>query len=106
MPSKLKDWILDVRGKRPPEEVYVESTEVPEEPAGPYRARMEKAAQERVVQGIDVSEREVVTGELETLYAIRCPCGHRWPSPQPQRVNLCPKCDRAVLVEVPTPPTG
>ena len=106
MPINLKDWIREVRGKRTPEEVYVESTSVPEEPAGPYRARLEKAAQERVVQGIDVSEREVVAGELEGHHEIRCPCGHRWSSQQPQRMNLCPKCDRAVLVEVPTPPTG
>jgi hypothetical protein len=106
MPINLKGWLRQVRGKRTAEEVYVESTAVPEEPAGPYRARLAKASQERVVQGIDVSEREVVAGELEGHHEIRCPCGHHWPSPQPQRMNLCPKCNRAVLVDVPTPPTG
>jgi hypothetical protein len=105
MPTNLKDWIRELRGKRAPEEVYVESKAVPEEPAGPYRARLETSSQPRVVEGIDVSEREVVVGELQVLYAIRCPCGHRWPSPQPQRMNLCPKCNRAVLIEVPTLPT-
>ncbi len=78
MPINLKDWIRDVRGKRTPEEVYVDSTTVPDEPAGPYRARQEKAAQERVVEGIEVTERETVSGELRSTV----------PDPLPMRASL------------------
>jgi hypothetical protein len=105
MPINLKDWIRGVRGERKPEEVYVDSTTVPDEPAGPYRARQEKAAQERVVEGIEVTERETVSGELRILFQIRCPCGHRWEIEQFQRMSICPNCGRAVLVNVPTLPT-
>ena len=105
MPINLKDWIRDVRGKRTPEEVYVDSTTVPEEPAGPYRARQEKAAQERVVEGIEVTERETVSGELRLLFQTRCPCGHQWEAAQFQRMTICPNCGRAVLVNVPALPT-
>ncbi len=104
MPINLKKWFRDLRGPRPPQEVYVDSATVPAEPEGPYRARHEMAAQERTVDGVDVGEREVVAGEWLANGELRCPCGHRWQAVQLQRLNLCPQCGRAVLVEVPAPP--
>jgi hypothetical protein len=68
---------------------------------------MEQATQPHAVpDGIDVNEREVVTGRLELLYRTHCPCGHRWDAAEFHRMTLCPKCDRAVLVEAPTLPPG
>jgi hypothetical protein len=104
MPINLKNWLRDRRGKRP-EEVYIEFSKVPEESEGPYRARLATAAHERGVQGIDVTEREVVSGELHVLYRTHCPCGHQWETSRFQRMSICPKCDRAVLLEVPKLPT-
>ena len=98
---KIKDWIRDVRGKQTPEETYVDAAEAPVEPEGPYRARMTKSDHERVVEGIDVTERETVKGEVQVLYRTRCPCGHHWESADLQRFTLCPKCGRAVLAELP-----
>jgi len=101
----VKNWFRNERGT-PPEEVYVDSAQVPEEPEGPYRARMALATQgPATAEGIDVSEREVVTGVLQVVYQVSCPCGHRWQSAQFQRMSLCPKCSRAVLLEPPTLPT-
>jgi len=102
---KLKDWLRDVRGKRPTEEVYVDFAEVPTEPEGPYRARMTVAAHQRAPEGIDVNEREVVTGEVQLLYRMSCPCGHRWDALDFQRMSLCAKCGRAVIVDPPKRPS-
>jgi hypothetical protein len=100
---KLKDWIRDVRGKGEPEETYVDSAAAPSEPEGPYRARVaESTHHASAPEGIDVNEREVVTGRLELVYRIHCPCGHGWDSVEFQRMTLCPKCGRPVLVELPS----
>jgi hypothetical protein len=106
MPIDPRNWFRGSRDKPSQEEVYVDSASVPAEPEGPYRARLETAARERVVAGIDVSERETVTGELQVVYVTRCPCGNRWESSQAQRMSVCAKCNRAVLVEVPGIPPG
>jgi len=102
---KLKNWLPHVGGKPAPEEHYIDSAEVPPEPEGPYRARMAVATHHRAPEGIDVNEREVVTGRLELLYRIYCPCGHDWATLQFQQVTLCAKCGRAVLVDQPKPST-
>jgi hypothetical protein len=104
MPINLKKWFRDGRGK-PQEEVYVDFAQVPEEPEGPYRARLAMSTHVTAVEGIDVSERDVVAGQLKVLYQVRCPCGHLWQSEQFQRMSVCPKCSRAVLVEAPKLPT-
>lgn len=104
MPINLRKWFRDLLGPRPPEETYVDSAAVPAEPEGPYRARREAAAQQRAVAGVDVGEGEVVAGEWLADDELRCPCGHHWQVTQFQRMNLCPQCGRAVLVEVPSPP--
>ena len=98
---KLKNWIPHVGGKQTSENQYVDSAAVPPLPEGPYRARMEASTHRRVPEGIDVKEREVVTGRLELLYRIHCPCGHSWATLQFQQVSLCAKCGRAVLVDQP-----
>jgi DNA-directed RNA polymerase subunit RPC12/RpoP len=103
---KLKDWLRDPRGKQPPDEVYVDAAAVPAEPEGPYRARMAAATHTAASGGIDVSEREVVTGQLQLIYRIRCTCGHQWDALQFQRMSICPQCGRAVLVEAPKPSAG
>jgi hypothetical protein len=102
---KLKDLLRDVRGKQPPEEAYVDGADVPAEPEGPYRARMAEATHQPAPEGIDVKEREVVTGALQLLYRTRCPCGHQWDALDFQRISLCPQCGRAVLVEPPRLPS-
>jgi hypothetical protein len=101
---KLKDWLRDPRGKSPPDEVYVDAAEVPAEPEGPYRARLEAATHTATPEGIAVSEREVVNGQLQLIYRTRCTCGHQWDALQFQRMSLCPQCGRAVLVAVPELP--
>jgi hypothetical protein len=101
---KIKDWIRDVRGKQAPDETYVDSAAAPVEPEGPYRARLTKSDHERAVEGIDVTERETVKGEVQVLYRTHCPCGHQWESAELQRFTLCSKCDRAVLAELPKLP--
>jgi DNA-directed RNA polymerase subunit RPC12/RpoP len=107
MPIDLKKWLPGHRGDRgkPQEEVYVDFAKAPEEPEGPYRARMALSTHVPVLEGIDVSERDVVAGQLQVIYQVCCPCGQRWQSPQFQRMSICPKCSRAVLVEAPKAPT-
>ena len=102
---KLKDWLRDIRGKRPPEEVYVHFAEAPAEPDGPYRARVSTAIRQPAVDGIDVSERDVVRGELQVMYRTHCPCGHAWDTLQFHRMSICPKCGCAVLVSAPKLPS-
>jgi hypothetical protein len=98
----LKKWIPDVGRAKRPDDVYVDGAAVPDEPEGPYRARMAAAAHRPPAEGIDVTEREVVTGRLQLVYRTRCPCGHQWDALDFQRLTLCPKCARAVLLEPPT----
>jgi hypothetical protein len=98
---KFNDWLHEARGKKPPDEVYVDAATLPKEPEGPYRARLATAIHPTAPRGIEVSEREVVTGQLQLLFRIRCTCGHQWDALQFQRMNICPQCGRAVLVEAP-----
>jgi hypothetical protein len=104
---KLKDWLRQLRGKEPPEQdTYVDGADLPSEPEGPYRARVEEARHRAAPQGFDVGEREVVAGRLQGLHVVHCPCGHHWDEPDVQRMRICPGCGRAVLVEPPSPPTA
>jgi hypothetical protein len=57
------------------------------------------------VEGIDVSERETVKGEVQVIYRTNCPCGHKWESAELQRFTLCSNCGRAVLAELPKLPS-
>jgi len=51
--------------------------------------------------GVEVREREVVRGEMRIVYEVHCACGKRWFNPTLQRVQLCPRCGRAVLLQPP-----
>jgi len=44
-----------------------------------------------------------VRGEIKAIYEIRCPCGRRWFNPRLEKVQVCPRCGRAVLVMQPGP---
>ena len=101
---RLKDWLNDVGEKfyavsdrlKPTE--YVEYRDVPEDPEGPYRARVSVTV-DNGSDGVEVSEREVVRGEMQRVYSIRCPCGRRWFDTAPERLQVCPKCGKAVLLQ-------
>jgi DNA-directed RNA polymerase subunit RPC12/RpoP len=94
---RLKDWLNEV-GDRLKPTTYVEFRDIPDEPAGPYRARV-SAALDLGPEGVEVCEREIVRGEMQMVYAIRCPCGRRWFDTAPERLQVCPKCGKAVLLQ-------
>ena len=103
---KIKQWIGDVRERFVPAEgEYVHASEVPDEPEGPYRARLERGSAQ-TMDGVEVGEREMVRGQAELVYLIRCECGRRWFIPKFENLHTCPKCNRAVLVQQPQPEPG
>jgi len=96
----LNKWIDTVRGNLR-HETYVDFHATPDPPEGPYRARV-PAARFRFDPGaVDVSEREIVDGELQVLYMTRCTCGRRWVAARLETIAICPRCDRAVVVADP-----
>jgi hypothetical protein len=66
---------------------------------------MAVSTRQATAAGFEVKEREVVTGVLQLVYRIHCPCGHQWDAPNFQRMSICTECGRAVLVEAPTLPS-
>ena len=79
---------------------YVDWSDTPDTPESPYRARLTIPPEESD-NGLDVREREVVRGKWATIYEVHCPCGKRWFNPRFERVQLCPRCNRAVLLNPP-----
>ena len=77
--------------------VYIDACDLPPEPESPYRARL-TLSPERVPPGFELREREVVRGQVRMIFEIHCACGKRWLTPQRESVQLCPRCDRAVLL--------
>jgi len=77
--------------------VYVDGRDVPDPPESPYRARLTLPAEQNH-DVVELLEREVVRGEMKTIYEIRCPCGKRWFNPRLENVQLCPRCGCAVLL--------
>jgi hypothetical protein len=94
---RIKDWLNDVSERLKPTS-YVDYHDAPDEPQSPYRARV-TAALELGNGGVEVSEREIVRGEMQKIYSIRCPCGKRWFDAAPERLQVCPKCGKAVLLQ-------
>ena len=94
---RLKDWLNEVSDRLKPT-AYVEFRDIPDEPESPYRARV-SAALDLGPAGVEVCEREIVRGEIQMVYAIRCPCGRRWFDTSPDRLQVCPKCGKAVLLQ-------
>lgn len=79
---------------------YVDWSDVPDTPESPYRARLTIPPEESP-NGLDVREREVVRGEWTAIYEVRCTCGKRWFNPRFEKVQLCPRCGCAVLLNPP-----
>jgi hypothetical protein len=79
---------------------YVDSSDIPDAPESPYRARLTMPLEESP-SGFEVREREVVRGEWKTIYEIRCSCGKRWFNRRFENVQLCPRCGCAVLLKPP-----
>ena len=94
---RLKDWLNDVSTRLKPTS-YVDYRDVPEGPEGPYRARVSVAI-DNGANGVEVSEREIVRGEMQMVDSVRCACGKRWFDPAPPRLQVCPKCGKAVLLQ-------
>jgi len=80
--------------------VYVDGRDLPDEPESPYRARLTLPL-EQSTEGVEVRERDVVHGEVRVIYEVRCSCGKRWFNPQLDKVQFCPRCSRAVLIQLP-----
>jgi hypothetical protein len=96
---RFGNWVGRLRDRLKPAE-YVDWADTPEVPESPYRARLSLPV-EHSPAGVEVRERDVVRGELKVVYEVRCACGRRWFNPRLERVQLCPRCDRAVLLHPP-----
>lgn len=99
VPAPIMRLVSGLRDRLRPNS-YVDWSDIPDEPESPYRARL-TLLPERGPDGLDVREREVVRGEVTTIYEVRCPCGKRWFNPQFENVQICPRCSCAVLLQRP-----
>ena len=95
----LGTWVGRLRDRFGPT-TYVDWSDVPDGPISPYRARLTLPI-EHTPDGVEVRERDVVRGEMKVVYEIRCACGRRWFNPRLERVQICPRCTRAVLLQPP-----
>jgi hypothetical protein len=91
--SRLLSGLLD--RLRPT--VYIDGRDVPDPPESPYRARLTLPLEQRS-DDVDLREREIVRGEMKTIYEVRCSCGKRWFNRRFENVQLCPRCGCAVLL--------
>jgi len=94
---RLGDWLNGVKARFGPTS-YVDFADIPDERPCPYRARLTLPKEARE-SNADLDEREVVRGQARVLYEIRCACGRRWFSPKLEIAQICPRCDRAVLID-------
>jgi hypothetical protein len=102
--GRLGDWLNGVKARLVPT-AYVDFADIPDEQPCPYRARLTLPKEVRE-SNADLDEREVVRGKARVLYEIRCACGRRWFSPKLEIAQICPRCDRAVLIEAERQPAG
>ena len=79
---------------------YIDGADLPDDPPAPYRARLH-IPEEMTPYGMEVTERDVVRGSVRIVYEIRCTCRRRWFQRTFERVQVCPRCGSAVLVERP-----
>jgi hypothetical protein len=93
----LGEWVGRLRDRLGPR-TYVDWSDVPDEPPSPYRARLAMPPADEA-SGTELQERDVVRGKVRTIYEVRCACGKRWFNPKFERVQLCPRCERAVLLD-------
>jgi hypothetical protein len=98
--GSLADWAGRLRERLAPVSYVDGATLRDDVPLTPFRARLTLPA-EQSPDGVEVREREVVRGKVRIVYEIRCGCGRRWFHRELQRVQLCPRCGSAVLVEAP-----
>jgi hypothetical protein len=99
VPAPIMRLMSGLRDRLKPNS-YVDWSDIPDEPEPPYRARLTLPV-EQSPDGLEVREREVVRGEITTIYEVRCPCGKRWFNPVFENVQICPRCSCAVLVQRP-----
>jgi hypothetical protein len=102
--GRLGDWLSGMKARFVPT-TYVDFADIPDEQPCPYRARLTLPKEVRE-SSADLEEREVVRGKARVLYEIRCACGRRWFSPKLEIAQICPRCDRAVLIEAERQPAG
>jgi hypothetical protein len=93
------EWVDRLRDRIGPT-TYVDWSDTPEEPLSPYRARLTMPVDEDA-DGTELQEREVVRGRVRMICEVRCDCGKRWFNTKFERLQLCPRCDRAVLLDEP-----
>ena len=96
--NPIAGWVTRLRHRVLP--TYVDGSDLPDDPEPPYRARLH-VPEAVTPDGMEVTEREVVRGTAKIVYEIRCACRRRWFQREFQRVHVCPRCGRAVLVEPP-----
>ena len=97
--SRVASWVGELRD-RLKLTTYVDSHEIPDDAPSPYRARLTAPA-EQDPTGTEIQRRDVVRGEVTLIYEVRCACGKRWFNPRLENLQLCPRCDRAVLLQGP-----
>ncbi len=97
--AALSDWMLRIRDRLKPVS-YLDWHEIPDEPVSPYRARL-TLPPDQTTSGMEVREREVVRGKVNVVYEIRCSCRRRWFARHLERLQICPRCGSAVLLEPP-----
>jgi hypothetical protein len=91
-------WVTRLRDRIQPR--YIDGADLPEDPPSPYRARLH-IPEDMTPYGMEVTERDVVRGSVRIVYEIRCTCRRRWFQRTFERVQVCPRCGSAVLVERP-----
>jgi len=96
-PGIPRDWLGHVRARLGPT-TYVDFADIPDAQPCPYRARLTLPREVRETNA-DLEEREVVRGNVRMVYEVRCACGRRWFSAELAVAQVCPRCDRAVLMD-------